>query len=155
MNNLYEKESYDEIVARFEKLTPETQRLWGKMSVSQMMAHCSVGIRMALGDIKPKRSLIGLLIGRFYKGMVTGAIKMPKNSPTAPIFLMTEEKDFLKEKKTLVALLNRMHKGGEAGATTHPNPFFGKLTPSEWGQGQYHHLDHHLRQFGVAPRIAN
>jgi Protein of unknown function (DUF1569) len=151
MNSLYEKESYDQIIARFNTLTPDTQRLWGKMSVSQMMAHCSVGIRMMVGDVKPKRSLIGFLIGRFYKGMLTGAIKMPKNSPTSPAFIITEEKDFLTEKETLMTLLKRMHEGGEAGATTHPNPFFGKLTPSEWGQGQYHHLDHHLRQFGTAP----
>jgi hypothetical protein len=149
MNNLYTTQSYEEIVSRFNQLTPDSQRLWGKMSVSQMMAHCCQGLRMALGDLKLKRSFLGFLIGRFYKGMVTGAIKMPKNSPTAPAFIITDEREFESEKANILALLKRMHEGGEAGATTHPNPFFGKLTPSEWGQGQFHHLDHHLRQFGV------
>jgi Protein of unknown function (DUF1569) len=149
MNNLYQKESYEATVERFDKLTPDSQRLWGKMSVAQMMAHCAVGIQMALGDVKPKRSLIGILIGGFSKGLLTGEKKLPKNSPTSPVFIITEPKDFDKEKANLLVLLKRMHDGGEAGATTHPNAFFGKLTPTEWGQGQYHHLDHHLRQFGV------
>lgn len=27
--------------------------------------------------------------------------------------------------------------------------FFGAMTPEEWAQFSYVHLDHHLRQFGV------
>ncbi len=149
MDSIYDKQSYDLVINRLNQLTPESQRLWGKMSVAQMLAHCSQGIRMALGDIKPKRSLLGLFIGRFFKGMVTGEIKMGKNSPTSPLFIISDEREFKKEKEILLALLKRMNDGGEQGATTHPNPFFGKLTPSEWGQGQFNHLDHHLRQFGV------
>ena len=30
-----------------------------------------------------------------------------------------------------------------------PHPMFGKFTKQQWGQMQYKHLDHHLRQFGV------
>ena len=114
-----------------------------------MMAHCAGGLQMALGDIKPKGSFIGLLIGRFFKPMLTGEKQMGKNSPTTPLLKITDEREFSKEKNNFMALLKRMNEGGEASATTHPHAFFGKLTPDEWGQGQYHHLDHHLRQFGV------
>ena len=149
MNNLYEIKTYTDIIARLDNLTPDSQRLWGKMDVAQMMAHCAVGIQMAVGDVKPKRSFLGFLVGRFYKGMLTGAIKMPKNSPTSPAFLITDKREFEQEKTKLKAFLERMYQGGAPGATTHPNPFFGKLTPDEWGQGQFQHLDHHLKQFGV------
>ena len=30
-----------------------------------------------------------------------------------------------------------------------PHPVFGSFTPEQWGQMQYKHLDHHLRQFNV------
>ncbi len=31
----------------------------------------------------------------------------------------------------------------------HPHPAFGPFTKEQWGQLQYKHLDHHLKQFGV------
>jgi Ca2+-binding EF-hand superfamily protein len=31
----------------------------------------------------------------------------------------------------------------------HPHPAFGSFTKEQWGQLQYKHLDHHLKQFGV------
>ena len=54
-----------------------------------------------------------------------------------------------REKKRLAALVERFSKGGRAGCTTHPHPFFGALTPDDWGVLTYKHLDHHLRQFGL------
>ena len=36
---LVEQETADEVVSRIDKLQPESQRLWGRMDVAQMMAH--------------------------------------------------------------------------------------------------------------------
>ena len=44
---------------------------------------------------------------------------------------------------------DRFVNGGPRVCTTHPHPFFGRLTPAEWAIQQYKHLDHHLRQFGA------
>jgi len=33
--------------------------------------------------------------------------------------------------------------------TWYPHPSFGEFTKEQWGQLEYKHLDHHLRQFGV------
>ena len=42
MKNIFEKSVTDEVIARIEKLSPETQPQWGKMGVAQMFAHLSV-----------------------------------------------------------------------------------------------------------------
>jgi hypothetical protein len=72
-----------------------------------------------------------------------------KSSPTAKEFIITDKREFDKEKAELLELIKRFHEGGEKGATTFPHSFFGEMTPHEWGFTQWKHLDHHLRQFGV------
>jgi len=149
MKNLFDTDASAEIVRRINKLTPSTQRVWGKMNVSQMMAHCSSAIEMQMGDVTPKRVFIGRLIGPFFKSFMTGEKPMSKNSPTAPELVIVDERDFNKEREKLIGLVNRFTKDGPHGVTKHPHPFFGKLTTDEWATGAYKHLDHHLTQFGV------
>ncbi len=149
MKNLFNKEDAAEIVNRINKLTPQTQHLWGKMNVSQILAHCSILLRIARGLDKPKRKFIGILLGWMVKDSFFGEKPYPKNSATDPTFIVTDERDLEKEKNILLEHLRAFSEGGAAACTTHPNPFFGKLTPEEWARGQYRHLDHHLRQFGV------
>ena len=47
MKNIFEKSVTDEVIARIEKLSPETQPQWGKMGVAQMFAHLSVADNVA------------------------------------------------------------------------------------------------------------
>ena len=149
MKTLFDRDASTEIVQRINKLTPSTPRLWDKMDVSQMLAHCSGGLQMQNGDIKPARVFIGKIIGPFFKSFLTGDKPFKKSSPTAPEILIVNEMDFNKEKERLIGLIGRFQKEGRQGVTTHPHPFFGKLNPDEWGKGAYKHLDHHLQQFGV------
>jgi hypothetical protein len=51
MRSLFEKATAEELKQRMAKLMPETQRQWGKMSAAQMLAHCSVGMEVSLGDL--------------------------------------------------------------------------------------------------------
>lgn len=149
MKNLFDKNDVNEIVARINLLTSESKPLWGKMTVAQMLAHCSILIRLARGLDKPKRNLLGVLIGWMVKDQFYGDKPYPKSSATAPSFIITDLRDFEIEKKTLTDHILAFSKGGVEACTTHPNPFFGKLSPTEWARGQYRHLDHHLSQFGV------
>ncbi len=149
MKNLFNPEDAKDVLNRVEKLTPNSQSLWGKMNVAQMMAHCSILLRIARGLDKPARRWLGVLLGWMVKGQFFGEKPYPKNSRTDPTFIVMGKKDFETEKKMLADHIQVFHEGGEAGCTIHPNPFFGKLTPYEWARGQYRHLDHHLKQFGV------
>ena len=41
MNTLYNRQDLDGIINRLNQLTPASERKWGKMNVSQMLAHCN------------------------------------------------------------------------------------------------------------------
>jgi hypothetical protein len=149
MKTLFQKEFVDEILWRIEKLTPDTQRLWGKMNVNQMLAHCSVGMRTATGEIILKSGIFIRLLGFFFKSNTTNETPMQKSSPTHPGFIIIHTSGFENEKQTLIALINKFHQDGGTNTTTNPHAFFGKLTPAQWGSLMYKHIDHHLRQFGA------
>jgi hypothetical protein len=74
---------------------------------------------------------------------------MRRNSPTAKILIVQDERDLETERTRLCGLIDRFASAGPAGCTKHPHAFFGPLTPDEWAILMYKHLDHHLRQFGV------
>ncbi|MCZ8353782.1 MAG: DUF1569 domain-containing protein [Cyclobacteriaceae bacterium] len=149
MENLFQPVVVNDILYRIEKLNANSQPLWGKMNVAQMMAHCSILLRIARGIDKPKRRFIGFLLGWAVKDLFFGTKPFPKNSKTDPTFIVTNQRDFEREKQILIEHIKAFSTGGPAACTTHPNPFFGKLKPEEWARSQYRHLDHHLKQFGV------
>lgn len=149
MNTVFDKKAYDELAQRLEQLSPAAQAKWGKMNVGQMLAHCKKALEMQTGETKPKRIFIGRIIGRFFKDGFTNDQPLKINSPTGPTMVITDSRDFEKERTEVSRLLKKMYEGGEKGATTHPHSFFGKLEPREWGITAYKHLDHHLRQFGA------
>lgn len=149
MKTLYQKEALEEIIGRINKLTPSTQRLWGKMNVDQMFAHCSIGLETAMGLKYFPQLLMGKLIGRFFKSFGIGDRPISKNGPTNPGFIFIKTMGFEKEKENLIVLAKQFSEGGETKCTSNPHSFFGKLTPDEWGMLMYKHLDHHLKQFGV------
>jgi Protein of unknown function (DUF1569) len=149
MKNLFQADAVDEVISRIDRLQPGAQRQWGKMDVAQMMAHCSVGLDLASGRLVLPRVLIGRLIGRFVRPIYSNDKPFSKNSPTDKKFVISDRRDFVREQEQLKTRVRQFHQGGEAQCTKHPHPFFGALTPHEWGTGMYKHLDHHMRQFGV------
>jgi hypothetical protein len=149
MRNLFDATAADDVKERLGRLRPDSQRQWGKMNPAQAVAHCSAGLEMALGDIKPARALMGRLIGRVIKRfVVSSAQPMRPNSATADELVVDGVRHLEKERVRLSGLIDRFRAGGEGSCTSHPHPFFGSLTPQEWAVLMYKHLDHHLRQFG-------
>lgn len=148
--NLFEAAAVGEVKERMAKLRPDSERLWGKMTPAQMMAHCSAAIGMAAGETRPPRILLGRLLGRVAKkSLITNGEPMRRNAMTDKSVLVTDERDFAVEKQRLSESIDRFAAGGPGICTKHPHFFFGALTPVEWAVLMYHHLDHHLRQFGV------
>ena len=50
VKNLFESAVYSEIIERINRLTPESSRQWGKMTVSQMLAHCKEAFKVPLSE---------------------------------------------------------------------------------------------------------
>jgi hypothetical protein len=149
MKNLFAKDTYTEITNRINALTPESERKWGKMNVSQMLAHCKEAFRVPLSDKKMPRSFMGLLIGWMIKNKLHNDDPWKKNLPTAPQFIIKDDREFEKEKQELISLIDQFHNRGPEKVGLFPHPMFGSFTKEQWGKSMYKHLDHHLQQFGV------
>lgn len=149
MKNLFERETAEEVVSRINKLHPASPRQWGKMDVAQMMAHCSITMDIASGELNLPRIFLGRLLAPFVKSLYTNDKPFGKNSPTGKELLVADARDFAREQEQLKMKVRQFSEGGEARCTRQPHPFFGALTPYAWSRGMYKHLDHHLRQFGV------
>jgi hypothetical protein len=136
---------------RLGKLEPQSERRWGKMMAAQMLAHCSVSMQWAVGEVVPEKGVLpASLIGRLVKPMVfRNEDPLRKNSPTAKSLIVADERNFGKERERLSGLIDKFAVGGAAGCTKNPHSFFGKMTPEERAILMYKHIDHHLRQFGV------
>ncbi len=151
MKNLFDSEITNEVIERINHLTPSSQPGWGKMNVSEMLAHCCVSYEYVFNQekfSKPK-GIKKLLLKMIVKGVVVSDKPYKKNSRTAPDFLITEEKEFNTEKKRLIDFINQTQELGENHFNNKESHSFGPLTSNEWNNMFYKHLDHHLTQFNV------
>jgi len=150
MKNLFDSKDVQTTIGRINNLTPETQPQWGKMNVAQMMAHCCVAYDMTLTDKYPKRGAIAkFFIKLMAKNAVVGPKPYPKNGRTAPEFVITDERDFEKEKKRLIDNIQKVYDLGAPHFDGMESHSFGALSEKEWNTLFSKHLDHHLPQFGV------
>lgn len=146
VKNLFDPAAKQEIVARINKLTPQTQGLWGKMDVAQMLAHLQMPMGVALGDHTVKGNFLMRLILPFFKKMLWDDKPYKRSLPTDKTFVMADPKDFEKEKAKLLDMVQRFTK---SNMVTEIHPVFGKMTNEQWSMATWKHIDHHLQQFGV------
>ena len=149
MKNLFEPAVYQEIKQRLNDLTPESKRQWGKMEVAQMLAHTTEAFKVPLSKKKLPRMFIGRLLGWMVKSKLYNEQPWKQGMPTAPNFIIKDQRIFEEEKKKLEDLVDAFYNAGPEGISKYPHPFFGTYTPEQWGKSMYKHIDHHLKQFGV------
>ncbi len=146
IRDLYYDSVKQDVINRIAKLTFASERKWGKMNVSQMLHHCQLPVLAAYGTINPKGNFILKLIGPMFKSVLYNEKPYKQGLPTDKTYIITDEKDFEREK---AELLNLVEKFRESAVTDLPHPVFGKLTKEQWSKATWKHLDHHLKQFGV------
>lgn len=149
MKTIYNQSNAAEILSRIDKVSADALPRWGKMTVAQMLAHCSSFQDIAEGNSVPPRDWVGKFIGRFVKPMVYNDKPLQRNLSTIAMLRIVEDRDFEIERERLKQKILTFQRNGPEKCTRNPHPFFGTLTPEQWGKGIYKHLDHHLRQFGV------
>ena len=147
MKSLLTADGYQEIKQRMNQLSENAERQWGKMSVGRMCWHCQYPLKIAIEN-KPNSAKGNWFVRTFFKESMFNDKPWRKNLPTAPQLKAKEEKDFKKEHATLLQLIGDFYQEKDR-ETWYPHPMFGEFTKEQWGQMEYKHLDHHLRQFGV------
>lgn len=149
MHNIFNETDYNNIISRIHNLTAQSQRQWGTMNLQQMLEHCSIQLKIALG-ILPASKPEGTAFYRtaFGKWVALYAFPWPKGSATPSGMNMQKNgapvENFEKEKEQLLHLLSLL----KAKENFSFHPFFGALNKKDWGRLIWKHLDHHLNQFG-------
>lgn len=151
MKNVFNHEDVTEIIERINILTAETPAQWGKMTVSQMLAHCSVSYEYVYEPEKHKKpaGLMKFILKTFVKKKVVNEVIYKPNGPTAPAFIIKDEKNFEEEKARLISFIKQTLEMGADYFDNLESQSFGILSKQEWNNMFYKHLDHHLRQFGA------
>lgn len=147
MKSLLSEDGYTEIKARLEKLTENSERQWGKMSVGQMTWHCQYPLKLAIEN-RENNSKGNWFVKTFFKKSLYNDKSWRKNLPTAPQLKAKEPKAFQAEYDKLKTMVDQFAKLNSR-ENWYPHPAFGEFTKEQWGKMQYKHLDHHLRQFGI------
>jgi hypothetical protein len=149
MKTIFDNDAHSELIERLNKLAADSPREWGKMSPSQMMEHTARAMEMATTDEVMKQAFMGKLLGWMFRNEFLGEKPFRKNAPTGPDFIIKDEPDFESTRARLIDVMAKMHGLGEKGTDGKIHRFFGRLSGKQWGETQYKHVDHHLRQFGV------
>jgi hypothetical protein len=147
MKTIFDKATRDELINRISTLNENSQAQWGKMSVSQMLKHCTQFEEMSLGKKKYKQSFLGKLFGKMALKDILKDAPMKKNLPTVPSFKVKENNfDVAVER---IKWINLIKGYGHFSNNDFVHPFFGKMTKEQIGPWAFKHIDHHLRQFNA------
>lgn len=150
MKTIFDQAERQKIIDRIDKLSPESQKQWGKMNVFQMVGHCIIFEEWVLGKNNPvyKQEFLGRIFGRgALKSMVKDDSPIKRNMPAGKKFIVKNADGNLEaQKKLWVGLI---HEYANFSNPDFIHDFFGKMTDEQIGIFVYKHCDHHLRQFGV------
>lgn len=149
IKQLFDPKVYQELIDRINKLTPDSQPLWGKMNVAQMLAHCAEIQKVINGkELKNTPWYVKLFSGMIKKSVV-GTPPYKKNLPTHPQYIIASEEEFEASKNDLLTAMEKTITMTKEEHATTKHALFGKMTNDEKGIASYKHNDHHLSQFGV------
>ena len=148
--NTFDPKTTEKTFDRLEKLNYMSKPQWGKMNVAQMLAHLNVTYDLAYDRVQsPANFFVKLMLKLFVKPLVTNDKPYKKNSHTAPVFIISNERDFEKEKSIFIDNVKKTEADGIAFFEGKVSSSFGPMTAKEWSTQFYKHIDHHFTQFGV------
>jgi hypothetical protein len=147
MKNFFDHSVQAGLLNRLKALEPGSPARWGRMDSAQMLAHCTGAMRMTTGEL-PVKSGLPALFGWIFKRIAYNDTPFRTGAPTAAEFRIVDPKDFQVEKARFLTQF-AVFTAGPSAVKNLKHPFFGMLTPDQYGMLIYKHLDHHFRQFGV------
>lgn len=137
----------NDFYSRIDQLTEKQQAKYGKMTVQQMVCHCTDFYRLVLKELEvvEKRQI-----------SAREAIEKAKSKQTVPapqeidqaLGNGTAPASFEEDKDLLKTYLKRFYALDKTYAFQ-SHFYFGKLNREEWLRVADYHLNHHLKQFGV------
>jgi hypothetical protein len=150
MKNLFNPAVKEELLARIDKLTPDSKAVWGKMNINQNLRHLSMAFEIAMGKLDPTPVNVPPLPKWLFKLFLLNA-KPPKERAETFKEINTvanniNPPDFETERNNLKKTIENFY---NTETLVPVNKLAGKFKRDDWGKLNYNHTDHHLRQFGV------
>jgi len=142
---IFDSTARQELLARIDRLAPDSRARWGKFTAPRMVSHLVSAIGMGLGDV-PVTSHGGFMSLPPIRYLIIHAMPWPKGAPTAPEMLSRIPESWPADVSALRALIERA--GANEAGRWYPHPAFGTLSPTDWGALIHRHIAHHLTQFG-------
>jgi hypothetical protein len=149
MPTIWDDSARQEILERFARITPAARPGWGKMNAIEMVRHCTLALDMMVGAaaVTPRN---GLLRNPLLRYLIIHVLPWPNGAPTGRELITTGykgkwESDTAALRRSLEAVASRGVNG-----KFEEHPAFGQLSGKSLGVLVWRHLDHHLRQFGIA-----
>ena len=136
---------------RITKLTLDSERQFGTMTVIAMMRHMRNVMETALGETSYPKQLPEFIGKAAFFISTEVFTNWPKGKLKAPSFWTPEPvEDFQEERDLWLASVEKfVEKVENDPQLTVRNPFFGRLTMKQWSLMNGMHVDHHLKQFSV------
>ncbi len=151
MKNLLNPEVKNHVVARIDKLTPETKAVWGKMNVNQGLRHMTMAFDISNGKLDPTPPPGIPKMPKWLLKFFLVNVGPPKGK--AQTFLEMNmvanninPADFEKER---AALKDAIETFSHQTNFLPVNKVAGKFSKNDWGKLNYNHTNYHLKQFGV------
>jgi hypothetical protein len=137
------------VIARVQRLAPDSPRQWGRMTPHQAVCHLSDSFKSMMRPM-PITSTATPLSRTVVKWIALNApMKWPHGLKTMPEvdqeFGGTRPVEFARDRLELERLIEQF--AAHEDFQTHP--MFGRMTARDWLRWGWRHTDHHLRQFGV------
>ncbi len=146
MKSIFDKNNYDELIGRIQKLSSSSTPAWGKMTINEMLHHLNLTVEAPLGKIQTQGK--PNFIMKLFKSVLYNDKPFGKNDPTPKDFKTKGDFDFATEKEKCLSNLSEIFNKGIKGVYKQ-HVFFGEITSEQWGLHFYKHADHHLKQFNV------
>jgi DinB superfamily len=134
------------IQGRIRTLRPDSQRVWGKMSVGQMLWHVNEAMEAALGLVRLPPAKTPL--PRPLMKLIVINLPWPRGAPTLPSWVAGKEYDFAAERERCLRLIDDLA-AKRIDDEWPSSPTLGRMSGMDVTRLHAKHLNHHLKQFGV------
>jgi hypothetical protein len=146
--DFYQSANFDAMMARLEHIQPNANRLWGQMSVEQMLHHLNLAIGSGLRyyTLPDESNLMSRTVTPFL--ILNVLQRFPISVSTSkPLIVSESGLDFEQEKAQLAAILIKAF-STKTDADWGRHTYFGQMSRIAWGKLIMIHCNHHFQQFG-------
>lgn len=146
MKSFFDPTDRAELLARFDRLRPDTRPLWGTMDASRMLCHLVDAMRLASGEVKTRPIRTPLRLAPFR--WLALRMPLPKGAPTIPQLLATKPADWEGDVTRFRSTAHQLAATPE-DQPLGDHPLLGVMSRRTNGELLWKHFDHHARQFGL------